>query len=160
MVEGCTKMPKRFTRPGKFEGMPRYYVFTRPTSVHHWCPLITFRCYHVQWLTFGSSMCQTCETTLRDGLSVPVCPRKVRRPLRVYLRLRLTYYSSHHRPSIVPLVDTGTLLARKNKPKRPPNDWKTFGIIENPSWLPFPLHTKGVWGKSSAVLICRAGTVY
>lgn len=83
-----------------------------------------------------------------DSLSVPQCAKLVKQLSETAFPFQCAHgrFVDHHiltpndvlltlphRPSIVPLVDTGTLLARTNKLKRPQNDWEMFGATENQS---------------------------
>lgn len=64
-----------------------------------------------------------------DLLSVPQCTKLMKH----LSETAFPFQCAHGRPSIVPLVDAGTLLARKNKRKRPQNDWTKLGTIKNQS---------------------------
>jgi len=64
-----------------------------------------------------------------DPLSVPQCAKLVKQ----LSETAFPFQCAHGRPSLVPLVDTGTLLTRTNKRKRPQNDWERLETIENQS---------------------------
>ncbi|KAF8812208.1 hypothetical protein BYT27DRAFT_7159313 [Phlegmacium glaucopus] len=61
-----------------------------------------------------------------DSLSVPQCAKLVKQ----LSETAFPFQCAHGRPSLVPLVDTGTLLTLTNKRKRPQNDWERLKTIE------------------------------